>query len=511
MKDKKIDNIAIIILSIIIVTLTGIFIYINLIQYRAGLNADIASEGVLAREIWVSKQWFPDDWYFSTEARLISVPNIAAFFYGMTGSICTAMGLGCIVAGIFELFSLYYVGKAMEFTCVQKLILIGMVMLLPNNKNMVELMFIFADHYAFHTGVCFLTMGLYYKMIKHTKAGNVEKILIAILHLILGIQGLRGIQMITGPLLAVEVLRCIYILWKDKKWNAVDKKSLGFVLILNVLEFIGSKLPLSVGLTLSTNIRKGPQKLVEEVLPVFMDVFYWNKLTLVDKVVFASALMMVVGLTINILWRGVGKKGIKEEEWLFLTFPISIIMTMLILAFTTSLVPSRYFLAIIFAIAVACAILWKKSRPTIKVLFLLSFLLVFNGNWDRLYYPTITDKRFEDNVYVQIGDYLYEEGYKNAYASFEHANTITVANDGKVQVSAVFSFENMEVYRWLSSKRWYVPNVPKDSKTAYVVSKYKLEELEKFLNENKEAMELKTQIGDFYIYGSEYNYTKLRD
>ena len=84
-------------------------------------------------------------------------------------------------------------------------------------------------------------------------------------------------------------------------------------------------------------------------------------------------------------------------------------------------------------------------------------------------------------------------------------------NDGKVQVSAIDSFSTMTICKWLTSKKWYVPNVPLESKTAYILSDSYLEEFDVFLQEHKDTVEFKTKIGMFNIYGSEYNYSQLTD
>ena len=59
-----------------------LIVYTNLCHYNYKMNADIGSEAVLGELIWESKQLLPDTWYPSTEARVISTPNVAALFYG---------------------------------------------------------------------------------------------------------------------------------------------------------------------------------------------------------------------------------------------------------------------------------------------------------------------------------------------------------------------------------------------------------------------------------------------
>ena len=60
--------------------------YVNLFRFNYRMNADIASEAVLTRLIWESKEWIPGSWYPSTETKVFSMPNLAALVYGITGN-----------------------------------------------------------------------------------------------------------------------------------------------------------------------------------------------------------------------------------------------------------------------------------------------------------------------------------------------------------------------------------------------------------------------------------------
>ena len=114
MKEKQVlngKNIVNIFLLILIFLLGAAFIYINLVQYKSGLNADVAAEGLLAKVIWESKEWLPKEWYFGNELRLVSTPNIAALFYGISNDICFSMGMSCVVASVFVLGGAYYLCK----------------------------------------------------------------------------------------------------------------------------------------------------------------------------------------------------------------------------------------------------------------------------------------------------------------------------------------------------------------------------------------------------------------
>lgn len=116
-----------------------------------------------------------------------------------------------------------------------------------------------------------------------------------------------------------------------------------------------------------------------------------------------------------------------------------------------------------------------------------------------------------DSEEYAVCKYLIENEYEIAYADFERANTMTVLSGGEIRVAAVASLGKMDVCKWLSSTEWYVPNVPYQSRTAYIVTEAQRETFDKFYNLHQEEIRLEAQIGKFYIYGSEYNYSVLEE
>lgn len=114
-----------------------------------------------------------------------------------------------------------------------------------------------------------------------------------------------------------------------------------------------------------------------------------------------------------------------------------------------------------------------------------------------------------EGEYSEVAAFLLENEYQAAYAGFENANTITALADGSIRVAAVASVKDMSACKWLSSSTWYVPAVPYKERTAYIVTEAERAEFEEFLLQHKEELQLEIQIGKFYIFGAEYNFSKL--
>ena len=106
-KRKSISLLGWIIGALLLIYL-GVFCYLNLCRYTQHVDSDIAAEALLAREIWVEKDITPNDWISSTERRIIGMPTVTAAFYGITGSMQTAVGIACVLLGAILLGTFYF-------------------------------------------------------------------------------------------------------------------------------------------------------------------------------------------------------------------------------------------------------------------------------------------------------------------------------------------------------------------------------------------------------------------
>ena len=86
---------------------------------------------------------------------------------------------------------------------------------------------------------------------------------------------------------------------------------------------------------------------------------------------------------------------------------------------------------------------------------------------------------------------------------------MTALSDGRVKVASVASVENMDICKWLSCKDWYVPNMPYEMKTAYIITEAEMGNFSQFYAKHEKNLAFVTQIGNYHIYVSEYNFSNL--
>lgn len=331
--------------------------YTNLFHYNYKMNADIGSEAVLGELIWKSKQVLPDTWYPSTEARIISTPNIAALFYGMTGNMTLSMGLGCCFMTVLIVLGMLFFCNKANVKGIHCILAVFLGLAIPTDFTFLELVYVFAGYYAIQTAILFFTLGIYADSL-HTgkvKCGWFLAGLVAAL--LLGFQGVRGILVLYGPLLGIEFVRRIYFLYNRKEKTDGWMVSL-WVLLLLVFSFAGSCFPFSASQNMSTNIRRGMIKLFTTVLSDMGKILGFGSAHIVSQACMFVFAFLAIYAVFDILLRLLKKGQIESAEWAYLVIFASPFVTAFIVAFTTVESTPRYYFMLIYAMAFSAARMW---------------------------------------------------------------------------------------------------------------------------------------------------------
>lgn len=490
----------------------SLIVYTNLFHYCYEMDADIASEAVLARLIWESGEWVPKSWYPGSELRFFQTPNLAALFYGLSHSMSLSMGAASTVMTVGIILSAYFFISQFTFDRTQKMAFLLLCLVIPNNILILELLYIFASYYALHTIVMFFTLGVYARLLSGKQNGYLWLGITVILSFMLGMQGVRGILIINGPLLVTEICRQMYLMYLGNRYN--DKRNLfvgGWCVALFIAAYGGTLLPFSIGQGSSRNIRKSFIKLAERVFPDFGICLGWPEIGL-WIFVHLGLLLIAMSVFFLVIIKMFQKKCNDYTLWVYLVLWISAPITALIVMFTTIDSSHRYYFMVYFAMAFGFIHFISLFKEKSEVLYRSGYVIVlilFLFQINTFYRPIIQSKEPARTSEYKVSHYLMDNGYHTAYATFESANTMTVLSGGTVRVAAVASVDKMDACRCLSCSEWYVPNVPFESKTAYIVTKNENKEFEKFYEQHSEDIQLMTQIDKYMIYASDYNFSCL--
>ena len=482
----------------------------NLFHFNYKMNADIASEAVLGRLIWETGQILPDGWYGSNEVRILCAPNIAALFYGVTHNMNLSMGLACCVMTLLVLFSIAafcrFIGMGRRYS----LLMTFLCLMIPGSFVSLELTCLFASYYAIHVVVLFFTLGVYGDFAESGKGRIGCLILCVLLSLCLGVQGVRGILVIYGPLCGMEALRHLYLSYSGRRRRKADFMISLWVLSLFFFSVLGTLAPVSIGQGFSRNIRHGLQKLFTVVLPDMGRAVGFTSTGLVGKLCLGILILAAVYILGEILVRMLRKERIRVGEWIYLILCSSPVLTALIVAFTTIDSSERYYFILIFVMAYAVVLLCMRSSQRVQTALAVLILILAVVNFSGIYLPVFCSEEPAETELAEAVRFLREKGYESGYASFENANTMTAISNAALRIAPVASVSKMDICKWLSSADWYVPNVPIDEITAYIITEAEREEfLELVAVKGEDAFRLLTKIGKYYIYASPYNFSTL--
>ena len=496
--------------------LTGICLFLTLIfianffHFNFAMESDVASEAILSEQIWISKKVIPDAWYSSTEARIISTPNIGALFYGISKDMSFAMGAACCVMTLSILGSAFWFFKNVAdnvrcSSCLGTYLLLA----LPFNISYLKLVYLYAGYYAICIIVLFFTLATYGKVLRSSEIDKWGMGISVVLALGLGLQGMRGILVLYAPLLGIEIIRRLRNVLHRCKTNRADTLISIWVIVLLCASYLGTCFPFSVGQDISKNLRKGFNELFTVVIPDIGKGIGYSEYNFIGKGCVLLLLVLTVIVLIIVLYRLVIGKEITSFEWCYLVICSSPIITALIISFTTAESADRYFFMLMPAMALTIVMVWQKSQRGVKLLLAGYVILLSIVNICQIYVPVLQSDDPPDTEAYEVVSFLEENDCFSAYSTFEHANMMTVLSDGKVRVAPVASVSNMDICKWLSSEEWYPPNVPLRQRTAYIITEEEQESFKDFLVDKSEYIEEVIQIGIYKIYMSDFNFANL--
>lgn len=491
-------------LAIVLLVLIYLHIDVNINHYCAQMDADIASEAVLAADIAENGFKVPATWVASTEIRVISSPNLAAFIYPLVGNnMNIAMGIACSILMILLIVVMCIYLKQIGFDHAE--IMTALILLLSLSDIATEnqsILFLWAGYYVSNFISLFINLIIYNSFLKKNKLQPILVILSLALSVLNGLQGMRGCLYCYIPLLGAEILRYL-IFWLRKK----DNKMVAILVwsaAATVLNVAVAKLSGPDTLGASRNIRHAGEKFVGKVVPAMNSVINYR---LTSIVVMVICLLSVFGCVLGFIH--IFSKEDNEDGRVAgtLTPVISFCLCAGLLTFTTVSVAPRYFITELFIVGIGAALFMKYSKSIVKDSIALIVLVIGIIALNYYYQGLIKADNSKGAYEYQIAEWMQQNGYENGYATFDFANSITVFSNNKVKVRAVNSMTEMEGCKWLTDSAWYPPVKANEEATCYVTTDYTEQELLSFIQENNATVLSTNSVGTFRIYVLDHDYT----
>lgn len=525
MQKIKREKFTIIEISIVLLLLVyvGIFCYLNIAKLVEHADSDTASEVLLAREIWEEKDISPDNWISSTERRIISPATVGALFYGMGVPMNLAMGLACILCGGAVLASFVYLLRTAGVGRIGILTATLLLLCLPVNgieraDSMLPffhyLLFLFADYYAPHVIVMLVALATYLRL----RRGECTPMLVitgggsVVLALALGASGMRCFQVVTAPLILLEI-RHLYQETKEftVKLHARRFGATAYIVLLVLCTLFGMAYPSSVrqpmfmlnGAQIAGRLFSEIPAAILKCLGIAGNCALLSFDGIMQLCIYLFAFTAVWGFWFVSKHREQVKEDIVSVMYFFI---FALLVTILAVAITSVAAYHYYFFMVIFLVAVSVGYLADGLSHRYKVMWaVLSLIICFYGlaNLVYTYLPAVSsDSR--QNKLEEVSDYLENCGIEYGYAQFWNANRLTIVSEGRVTMGNVYDMSNLQMYWWLTNPTWYVPTLPENMTTAYVVTP---EEEEGFLAGigNHANVEKVFENEEFKVYISDKN------
>lgn len=524
------DCILFAVVCVLLLIYMGIFIYLNLCKYTQHVDSDIAAEALLAREIWQEKDLTPNTWIASTDRRVLGIPSLASLFYGMSGSMNFSMGISCIIVGGALLAAIAYTLKRCHFSRLG--IATGVLALcalpiggLRNEGQMVPfvmlLWFLFAGYYALHC-ICLFLCITFYSYLRGTAPSRellsrsnawctLAWLALAGFCGALALGGMRCLQIVILPLLVLEVLLLFFESdhmskpLPGERWRATL-----FVLSLLAVGMLARLYPANIEYPLYLQTANGMvdrltrdiPAAVLECLGISGNCTLGSLSALMQLGIIAVLVLTVYGLCFLFA----RKKMSFNQKLLLQALGASFLLTVLIETVTTAELAHNYFFAIwlvIMATLAAMISYYEKAAPFFARLITVCVCIFAICNIFYTYKDCVT---VNDNLkeYEEVISYMESENISCGYAEFWDASRICAMTDGRLTMGHCYRMEDLRMYWWLTSTKWYVGNLPEEMPTAYIVRK---EEKEAFLEQftDTSIVSLGYENDKFAVYISEYN------
>ena len=477
----------------------GIFFYLNMWKYTQHVDSDIAVDAMLAREIWEEKDLTPDNWISSTERLVVGVPMLSSVFYGMSGSMVFSMGIACVITGALLLTAIACTLKKCSFSHPGIALALLALCALPinglrNDGQMVPfvilLWFLFADYYALHSICLFLCIAFYLRLRERSDAPAAGRRLPLIAWCVflvgltggLALGGMRCLQVVILPLAVWELLLLFFesggMAERLPRARFVPSGFIGSLLVVGIL----AKLyPTNVEYPMFLQNGAGMiDRLTGQVPAAILECLGIAGGCKVDSLAALMQLGILAMLAVVMggwifLMRDEPDRVLPKlqpgQRLLMTALLSSFLLTVFIEVVTTAEPAHNYFFVIWFVCAVTLAALvtWAEKNAVWFARLLTAAVCVFA--LCNLFYTYRDCVTTTDNLkeYEEVIRFMESEDLQYGYAEFWDASRICIMTDGRITMGHCYHMEDLHMYWWTTSTKWYVPNLPEQMRTAYVV------------------------------------------
>lgn len=436
------------IIILVLLAYFAVFAIVNFAGFAYFCNADMYEDTLIARLMWEQKTLFPANYIFGNQYYVIATPVFAALFYGITGSMNTAMALATTLMSLLIILSLGWMIKPYiksRSTRLAVLLALTASVYVPHiiEADEGQLFFVMASYYACYLITFFFLAGDYVRARADSSLRPAALAVSLVLAFCTGMQSLRQTCVSILPILAVEFISALRrILAREKLWPEGQRMPLyralcyaaaniGGVLLMSLLDIPNQSIYSDTSVLDGTGFSGKLWRFIAAARTVsgFECVRNHGGFFVLIFVFFTALLIAAAVLLIR--RAKAAPEGIAAYWWLSVVSLLAVIAASF---FTTVKLRVIYLFIYYPLLALSAAVVLERAAPRLRCALLIALCVLSAGN---IYFSYGEDLRGalsgEKLISEQICDYAVDNGYELLYGNISHLTPDAAAySDGKL-------------------------------------------------------------------------------
>ena len=436
------------IIILILLAYFAAFAIVNFAGFAHFSTADMYEDTLVARLMWEQKTLFPANYIFGNQYYVIATPVFAALFYGLTGSMNTAMALATTLMSLLIVLSLGWMIKPYiksRSTRLAVLLALTAAVYAPYILEVDEgqLFFVMASYYACYLITFFFLAGDYVRARTDSSLRPAALAVSLVLAFCTGMQSLRQTCVSILPILAVEFISALRrLIAREKLWPkgrrmplcralGYTAANIGGVLLMKLLDIPNMSIYSDTSVLDGTGLNGKFWRFLAALRTVSgLECSKNNGGFFVLMFVLFTALLIAAAV-ILIRRAKAAPEGIAAYWWLSVVSLLAVVAA----SFCTTVKLRAIYLFIYYPLlALSAAVVLERAAPKLRRALLIVLCALSAGN---IYFSYGDDLRgvFSKNKITaeQICDYAVDNGYELLYGNIAYLTPNAAAySDGKL-------------------------------------------------------------------------------
>ncbi len=436
------------IIILILLAYFAAFAIVNFAGFAYFSTADMYEDTLVARLMWEQKTLFPANYIFGNQYYVIATPVFAALFYGLTGSMNTAMALATTLMSLLIVLSLIWMIKPYiksRSTRLAVLLALAAAVYMPYiiDADEGQLFFVMASYYACYLITFFFLAGDYVRARTDSSLRPAALAVSLVLAFCTGMQSLRQTCVSILPILAVEFVSALRrLIAREKLWPRGQRmplcRALGYAtaniggaLLMKLLAVPNMSIYSDTSVLDGTGLNGKLWRFIAASRTVTgLECVKNNGGFFVLMFVFFTALLIAAAVLL-IRKAKAAPEGIGAYWWLAVVSLLAVVAA----SFCTTVKLRAIYLFIYYPLlALSAAVVLERAAPKLRRALLIALCLLSAGN---IYFSYGDDLRsvFSDSKTPaeEICSYAVDNGYELLYGNIAHLTPSAAAySDGKL-------------------------------------------------------------------------------